>query len=71
MKIRDHSSIQLKGETELPDRRRYLQEYRQQQKEKMRILTETKPGQYIRNNPDYERIMAAIESEQTEARSHA
>ena len=55
----------------MPDRRRYLQEYRQQQKEKMRILTETKPGQYIRNHPDYERIMAAIESEQTEARSHA
>lgn len=55
----------------MSDRRQYQQEYRQQQKEKRRILTETKPGKYLRNNPDYERIMAAIEAEQREAYSHA
>jgi hypothetical protein len=46
------------------DRRQYQQEYRQRQKEKLRKLKEIKPGQYIRENPDYGEILAAIEAEQ-------
>lgn len=32
-------------------------------KEKKRILKEAKPGQFIRDNPDYDRIIEAIEEE--------
>lgn len=49
----------------MTDRRQYQQEYRQRQKEKLRKLKETKPGQYIRDNPDYDEIIAAIEAERT------
>ena len=48
----------------MSDRRQYQREYRQRQKEKLRKLKEIKPGQYIRDNPDYEKIIAAIEAEQ-------
>ncbi len=52
----------------MQDRRQYQQQYRQRQKEKLRLLKETKPGQYIRDNPDYEKIIAAIREEQSEGR---
>ena len=42
----------------MTDRRQYQQEYRQRQKEKLRKLKETKPGQSIRENPDYDEIIA-------------
>ena len=55
----------------MSDRRLYQQEYRQRQKEKLRRLKETKPGRYIRDNPDYESIMEAIRMEQTEGGDRA
>lgn len=56
------------GGTQLPDRHQYQQKYRQRQKEKLRLLKEMQPGRYIRNNPDYERILEAIREEQAEDR---
>lgn len=44
-------------------RRQYEKEYRQMQKEINRNLEETKPGTKIRNNPDYDLIMQAIQEE--------
>jgi len=55
----------------MSDRRQYQQEYRQRQKEKLRRLKETRPGRYIRDNPDYERIMEAIQEELTEGGKRA
>ncbi len=52
----------------MPDRHQYQQKYRQRQKEKLRLLKEMQPGRYIRNNPDYERILEAIREEQAEDR---
>lgn len=54
----------LERKVVVSDRRQYQQEYRQRQKEKLRKLKEIKPGQYIRENPDYDEILAAIEAEQ-------
>ena len=54
----------LEGTVVVSDRRQYQQKYRQRQKEKLRKLKEIKPGQYIRENPDYGEILAAIEAEQ-------
>lgn len=45
------------------DRRQYQQEFRQRQKEKLRELKETQPGRFLRNNPDYDDIMRALEEE--------
>lgn len=45
------------------DRRKYQQEFRQRQKEKLRELKETKPGRFLRDNPDYYDIMEALEEE--------
>jgi len=54
----------LERKVVVSERRQYQQEYRQRQKEKLRKLKEIKPGQYIRENPDYGEILAAIEAEQ-------
>ena len=53
----------LEGTVVVSDRRQYQQKYRQRQKEKLRKLKEIKPGQYIRDNPDYGEILAAVEAE--------
>lgn len=47
----------------MADRRQYQQEFRRLQKEKMRELKETQPGRILRDNPDYEAIMQALEEE--------
>ena len=54
----------------MSDRRQYQQNYRQRQKEKLRMLKETQPGRYLRDNPDYEKIISAIREEQSEGRHH-
>ena len=54
----------------MSDRRQYQQNYRQRQKEKLRMLKETRPGRYLRDNPDYEKIISAIREEQSEGRHH-
>lgn len=55
----------------MPDRRQYQQQYRQRRKEQIRRMAETMPGQYLRDNPDYDMIMAAIAEELAGEREHA
>ena len=44
----------------------YRANYRMEQIKHERVLEQTKPGIYIRNNPDYNLIMAAIKKEERE-----
>ena len=41
----------------------YGKSYRLKKKQQERMLAETKPGRFLRNNPDYMRIKAAIAAE--------
>ena len=47
-------------------RRLYEAEFRKKQREKKRILQETMPGRVLRDNPDYDAILAAIKKEAEE-----
>ncbi len=50
----------------IEQRRLYEAEFRKKQREKKRILQETMPGRVLRDNPDYDAILAAIKKEAEE-----